>query len=98
MTGHGTARGHVIPTFARHTMAATSPPEKVQIHEDALPEGATLAEKAAIMRGLVIRHPHGTVGCATEKFPCAERRPTRTAGMRVHGNKRVAHPARYMRY
>src|SRR3954467_3845919 len=42
-------------------MVAASLPEKVQIHEDALPEGAMPAEKAEIMPGLIVRHPHGTV-------------------------------------
>ena len=60
MTGNGTAHGPVIPTFAPRTLAATSPPGRVQIDGDALPEGATPAEKAAIMRGLVIR-PLGNV-------------------------------------
>ena len=61
MTGNGTARGYVIPTFTPRTLAATSPPGRLQINGDALPEGATPAEKATIMRGLVNRPPHGTV-------------------------------------
>jgi hypothetical protein len=62
MTGNGTARGHVIPPFAPRTMATASPAvERVQMDEDAQPEGATRAEKAEIMRGPVVRHPHGTV-------------------------------------
>jgi hypothetical protein len=60
MSGNGTAHGPVIPTFAPRTLAATSPPGRVQIDGDALPEGATPTEKAAIMRGLVIRPTHGT--------------------------------------
>jgi hypothetical protein len=77
MTGNGTAHGHAIPTFAPRTMVATSP-ERVQIDGDALPEGATPAEKAAIMRGLVIRHPHGTVhallGAPPGRVLCAHTR------------------------
>src|SRR6266566_3368513 len=43
----------------------------------------------------VLTRPRATgspCGCATEKFPCAGWPPTRMADMRVHGNKRVAHP------
>jgi hypothetical protein len=61
MTGNGTARGRIIPTLAVRTMAAASPAERVQIDQDALPEGAAPAEKAEILRGLIVRHPHGTV-------------------------------------
>jgi hypothetical protein len=68
MTGNGTAHGHVIPTFAPRTMAATAP-KRVQIDGGALPEGATPAEKAEIMRGLAIRHPHGTVHALYRRAP-----------------------------
>jgi hypothetical protein len=54
-------RGRVIPTFAPRILAAAAPAvERVQIHEDALAEGATPAVEAEIMRGLNVRHPHGT--------------------------------------
>jgi hypothetical protein len=47
MTGNGTARGHAIPTCASRTMAAARPAaEWGQANTDALPEGATPAEKA----------------------------------------------------
>jgi uncharacterized protein YjbI with pentapeptide repeats len=59
MTGNGTARGHVIPTFAPRTMAAASSAETVQVDGDALPEGATPAEKAEIVRRLIAGHPQG---------------------------------------
>jgi uncharacterized protein YjbI with pentapeptide repeats len=54
MTGNGTTRGHAIP----HTIAAASPAaEGVQADGDALPEGATPAEKAEIVRRLIAGHP-----------------------------------------
>jgi hypothetical protein len=69
MTGNGTARGHVIPTFAPCTMAAASPPERIQIDDVALLKGATSAEKTEIMRGLIVRHPRGTVHALFRRAP-----------------------------
>jgi hypothetical protein len=70
MTDNGTACGHVILTFAPRTMAATSPAvEGVQANGGALPEGATPAEKAEIVRRLLAGHPHGTVHAQLDKPP-----------------------------
>src|SRR5918911_123921 len=52
------ACGHVrIPTFVPRTMADVAPLEGVQINEEALPEGATPAEKAEFVRRLTAKHP-----------------------------------------
>jgi uncharacterized protein YjbI with pentapeptide repeats len=64
VTGNGTARGHVILSFAPRTMAAASAAEGGHIDADALPEGATPAEKAEIVRGLIARHPQGRLALA----------------------------------
>ena len=70
MTGNGTACGHVILTFAPRTMAATSPAvERVQANGGALPEGATPAENAEIVRRLIAGHPHGTVHALFRQAP-----------------------------
>jgi hypothetical protein len=69
MTGSGTACGHVILTFAQRTMATSPAVERVQANGGALPEGATPAEKAEIVRRLLAGHPHGTVHAQLDKPP-----------------------------
>src|SRR5205085_2899312 len=60
------------------------------------PAGAVPAQSEARFEGPPSQaanpQPLRSGRCATNKLPCAERRPTHMADVRVHGNKRVAHP------